>query len=150
MLTDMGAYGGFSIWCLPYFFYSHQAQVCYCGEPNCVGFIGGKTQTDIVTMDDLYLDGESPSFDPEILFQLGPQPLESPMKPICSSSREARRRRGRRLTILTSWYIPYARMLIFDLTMRQCPTANDETYRRKGRAKGCTSYKTNSKPKSVV
>lgn len=41
------------------FFYksSHQAQTCYCGEPNCVGFIGGKTQTDIVTMDDLYLDG---------------------------------------------------------------------------------------------
>lgn len=36
--------------------YGHQAQACYCGEPNCVGFIGGKTQTDIVTMDDLYLD----------------------------------------------------------------------------------------------
>ncbi|KAJ7595062.1 histone methyltransferase [Mycena floridula] len=35
---------------------SHQAQTCYCGEPNCVGFIGGKTQTDISTMDDLYLD----------------------------------------------------------------------------------------------
>lgn len=35
---------------------SHQAQTCYCGEPNCVGFIGGKTQSDIVTMDDLYLD----------------------------------------------------------------------------------------------
>jgi histone-lysine N-methyltransferase SETD2 len=37
---------------------SHQAQTCYCGEPNCVGFIGGKTQTDIATMDDLFLDGE--------------------------------------------------------------------------------------------
>ncbi|RDB23612.1 Histone-lysine N-methyltransferase, H3 lysine-36 specific [Hypsizygus marmoreus] len=36
--------------------YGHQAQICYCGEPNCVGYIGGKTQTDIVTMDDLYLD----------------------------------------------------------------------------------------------
>ncbi|KAF8889066.1 hypothetical protein BD779DRAFT_1439557, partial [Infundibulicybe gibba] len=36
--------------------YGHQAQECYCGEPNCVGFIGGKTQTDIATMDDLYLD----------------------------------------------------------------------------------------------
>ncbi|KAF9468312.1 hypothetical protein BDZ94DRAFT_1154403 [Collybia nuda] len=36
--------------------YGHQAQVCYCGESNCVGFIGGKTQTDIATMDDLYLD----------------------------------------------------------------------------------------------
>lgn len=36
--------------------YGHKAQTCYCGEPNCVGFIGGKTQTDISTMDDLYLD----------------------------------------------------------------------------------------------
>ncbi|KAG5637082.1 hypothetical protein H0H81_005815 [Sphagnurus paluster] len=36
--------------------YGHQAQTCYCGESNCVGFIGGKTQTDVVTMDDLYLD----------------------------------------------------------------------------------------------
>lgn len=37
--------------------YGHDAQVCHCGEPNCVGFIGGKTQTDIAGMDDLYLDG---------------------------------------------------------------------------------------------
>ncbi|TCD67121.1 histone methyltransferase set2 [Steccherinum ochraceum] len=36
--------------------YGHDAQICYCGEPNCVGFIGGKTQTDIAAMDDLYLD----------------------------------------------------------------------------------------------
>ncbi|KAL0575092.1 histone methyltransferase set2 [Marasmius crinis-equi] len=36
--------------------YGHQAQTCYCGEPNCVGFIGGKTQTDVSSMDDLYLD----------------------------------------------------------------------------------------------
>ncbi|CDK29736.1 unnamed protein product [Kuraishia capsulata CBS 1993] len=26
--------------------YGAQAQKCYCGEPNCIGFIGGKTQTD--------------------------------------------------------------------------------------------------------
>lgn len=39
--------------------YGHDAQVCYCGESNCVGFIGGKTQTDIAGMDDLYLDGKS-------------------------------------------------------------------------------------------
>ncbi|ODQ54554.1 hypothetical protein SAICODRAFT_90338 [Saitoella complicata NRRL Y-17804] len=25
--------------------YGAQAQPCYCGEPNCIGFIGGKTQT---------------------------------------------------------------------------------------------------------
>ena len=38
--------------------YGHDAQECYCGEPNCVGFIGGKTQTDIAGMDDLYLEGK--------------------------------------------------------------------------------------------
>jgi hypothetical protein len=43
----------------PVFSYSHVAQPCYCGEANCVGFIGGKTQTDIGGMDDLYIDGES-------------------------------------------------------------------------------------------
>ncbi|CCA66479.1 related to SET2-Histone methyltransferase [Serendipita indica DSM 11827] len=31
--------------------YGHAAQPCYCGEPNCVGFIGGKTQTDVAGMD---------------------------------------------------------------------------------------------------
>ncbi|ORX40448.1 hypothetical protein BD324DRAFT_658455 [Kockovaella imperatae] len=36
--------------------YGHDAQTCYCGEPNCVGTIGGKTQTDIGTIDDLFLD----------------------------------------------------------------------------------------------
>ncbi|KAI0313481.1 hypothetical protein OF83DRAFT_1210951 [Amylostereum chailletii] len=36
--------------------YGHDAQPCYCGEAKCVGFIGGKTQTDIAAMDDLYLD----------------------------------------------------------------------------------------------
>ncbi|KAG6836961.1 hypothetical protein H0H93_000353 [Arthromyces matolae] len=36
--------------------YGHQAQTCYCGEPNCVGYIGGKTQTDAATMDDLVFD----------------------------------------------------------------------------------------------
>ncbi|KAI6009958.1 hypothetical protein EDC04DRAFT_837620 [Pisolithus marmoratus] len=36
--------------------YGHDAQPCYCGELNCVGYLGGKTQTDIAAMDDLYLD----------------------------------------------------------------------------------------------
>jgi hypothetical protein len=36
----------------------HDAQTCYCGEANCVGTIGGKTQTDVGTIDDLFLDGE--------------------------------------------------------------------------------------------
>ena len=35
----------------------HEAQQCFCGEPNCVGYIGGKTQTDLAGMDDLYIDG---------------------------------------------------------------------------------------------
>lgn len=36
----------------------YDAQECYCGEPNCVGFLGGKTQTDVGAMDDLYIDGQ--------------------------------------------------------------------------------------------
>ncbi|ORY31608.1 hypothetical protein BCR39DRAFT_86195 [Naematelia encephala] len=36
--------------------YGHDAQICYCGEPNCVGTIGGKTQTDIGGMNDLILE----------------------------------------------------------------------------------------------
>lgn len=35
---------------------SHEAQICYCGEPGCVGYIGGKTQTDIGGINDLFLD----------------------------------------------------------------------------------------------
>ena len=26
--------------------YGAQSQPCYCGEPNCIKFMGGKTQTD--------------------------------------------------------------------------------------------------------
>lgn len=37
--------------------YGHDAQICYCGELNCVGFIGGKTQTEVATMDDVYIEG---------------------------------------------------------------------------------------------
>ncbi|PWN35572.1 SET domain-containing protein, partial [Meira miltonrushii] len=36
--------------------YGNEAQTCYCGEPNCVGAIGGKTQTDIGGMDELFID----------------------------------------------------------------------------------------------
>lgn len=36
--------------------YGHDAQECFCGESNCVGYIGGKQQTDIAGMDDLFLD----------------------------------------------------------------------------------------------
>ncbi|KAG8951043.1 histone methyltransferase set2 [Tulasnella sp. 424] len=38
--------------------YGHDAQTCYCGEPNCVGFIGGKTQTEVASMDDVYIEGK--------------------------------------------------------------------------------------------
>ena len=37
----------------------HEAQPCYCGEPNCIGVLGGKTQTDVAAMDDITLDGAS-------------------------------------------------------------------------------------------
>lgn len=36
--------------------YGHEAQECHCGEPNCVGYLGGKTQTDVGAMDELYID----------------------------------------------------------------------------------------------
>ena len=39
--------------------YGNDSQPCYCGEPNCVGTIGGKKQTDIAVMDELYIDGAS-------------------------------------------------------------------------------------------
>lgn len=37
----------------------YDAQVCYCGEPSCLGTIGGKTQTDIRILDPLYIEGET-------------------------------------------------------------------------------------------
>lgn len=43
--------------------YGADPQPCYCGEPNCVGFIGGKTQTEratklpIATVEALGIDG---------------------------------------------------------------------------------------------
>lgn len=37
---------------------SHDPQPCHCGEPQCIGVIGGKTQTDIAAMDDIVLDGK--------------------------------------------------------------------------------------------
>lgn len=30
--------------------YGATAQKCYCGEPNCIGFMGGKTQTDAASL----------------------------------------------------------------------------------------------------
>ncbi|CCF58774.1 hypothetical protein KAFR_0F01770 [Kazachstania africana CBS 2517] len=30
--------------------YGANAQKCYCGEPNCIGFLGGKTQTDSASL----------------------------------------------------------------------------------------------------
>lgn len=30
--------------------YGASAQKCYCGEPNCIGFLGGKTQTDAASL----------------------------------------------------------------------------------------------------
>lgn len=44
--------------CFPSMLFRNDAQECFCGEPNCVGSIGGKTQTDIGGMDDLFINGE--------------------------------------------------------------------------------------------
>ena len=30
--------------------YGAAAQKCYCGEPNCIGFLGGKTQTEAISL----------------------------------------------------------------------------------------------------
>ncbi|EPQ30936.1 uncharacterized protein PFL1_01834 [Pseudozyma flocculosa PF-1] len=35
--------------------YGNDAQTCYCGEANCVGTLGGKTQTDIGGIADLFI-----------------------------------------------------------------------------------------------
>lgn len=35
--------------------YGNDPQPCYCGEPNCVGTLGGRTQTDAVTMDERFV-----------------------------------------------------------------------------------------------
>ncbi|GJJ09368.1 hypothetical protein Clacol_003590 [Clathrus columnatus] len=47
--------------------YGHDPQPCYCGEPQCVGVIGGKTQTDIAAMDDIVLDALGMTDDVELL-----------------------------------------------------------------------------------
>ncbi|KAF8332013.1 uncharacterized protein EI90DRAFT_3056248 [Cantharellus anzutake] len=71
--------------------YGHDAQECFCGEPNCVGYIGGKTQTDIGVMDDLYLDALGITEDVEQLGLKGSRRRKSrkldedyvpPLKPI--------------------------------------------------------------------
>src|ERR1700760_603612 len=58
-LIVMGSYNGINIYgnLFDDVLRSHQAQPRYCGEPNGIGFIGGKTHTDIATIDDLYLNG---------------------------------------------------------------------------------------------
>lgn len=41
-----------------FFCIRYEAQECFCGEARCVGFLGGKTQTDVGAMDELYIDGQ--------------------------------------------------------------------------------------------
>lgn len=47
--------------------YGHDPQPCHCGEPQCIGVIGGKTQTDIAAMDDIVLDALGMTDDVELL-----------------------------------------------------------------------------------
>lgn len=61
--------------------YGYDAQKCYCGETQCLGTIGGKTQTDIGTMDQLYIDALGIAEDIESWQSRGTKRRESP-KPI--------------------------------------------------------------------
>lgn len=47
--------------------YGYEAQECFCGEAKCVGFLGGKTQTDVGAMDELYIDALGITADVEEL-----------------------------------------------------------------------------------
>ncbi|KAJ9098539.1 hypothetical protein QFC19_006307 [Naganishia cerealis] len=51
--------------------YGYDAQICHCGELNCLGTIGGKTQTDIGAMDDLYIDALGITEDVNLLHLRG-------------------------------------------------------------------------------
>jgi len=67
-----------------------------------VGFIGGKTQTDLAAIDDLYLDGMVPfCFTSQVLILIVSQPLASRMKLTDLDSKAIRRRRARSLTTPT-------------------------------------------------
>jgi hypothetical protein len=63
MLIDMGQLydGAATVNVILTALHRHDAQQCFCGEPNCVSSIGGRTQTDVGAMDDVYLDGTSHS-----------------------------------------------------------------------------------------
>lgn len=85
----------------------HVAQECFCGEPNCMGFIGGKTQTDIGGMDDLYIDGASPSsssFVQMLTLRFRPQLSVSRKRSKLSVYEVPRRRRVRSL-MKTFWCV---------------------------------------------
>ena len=82
--------------------HSHDAQPCYCGEANCVGFLGGKTQTDVAAMDDLYLDGRYLKLTSLIVILTHIQRSVLLMRWNHKDSRVRGRRRARNLTKITS------------------------------------------------
>ncbi|KAG9103842.1 histone methyltransferase set2 [Ceratobasidium sp. 370] len=59
--------------------YGHDPQKCYCGEPNCVGYLGGKTQTDVRAnemLDALGISGRVRGRDALAVAIEDPQPIE--------------------------------------------------------------------------
>ncbi|KAG9127114.1 histone methyltransferase set2 [Ceratobasidium sp. 392] len=59
--------------------YGHDPQKCYCGEPNCVGYLGGKTQTDVradEVLDALGVTGKARGRDALTIAMEDPQPIE--------------------------------------------------------------------------
>jgi hypothetical protein len=75
--------------------YGHDAQECFCGEANCVGTLGGKTQTDIGGMDQLFIDGEQGVAGvAALLLTCFLQRLASPSRSTTSKPRARARRRA--------------------------------------------------------
>ncbi|QRW06494.1 histone-lysine N-methyltransferase SETD2 [Ceratobasidium sp. AG-Ba] len=59
--------------------YGHDPQKCYCGEANCVGYLGGKTQTDVQAnemLEALGVNGKSRGRDALAIAIEDPQPIE--------------------------------------------------------------------------
>lgn len=124
----------------------HEAQPCYCGEAKCVGFIGGKTQTDLAAMDDLYLDG--------MPFRYNFETLLTPLSIALGIADEveqlglkgSKKRKGKKLD---EDFIVRAisRVRSASSQISSCP-AGPQASSYEGCAEGRTSYASDTKPKS--
>lgn len=85
--------------------YGNEAQPCYCGEPNCVGQLGGKTQTDIGGMSNLYIEGQSrvANFVRASCLRLTPSILNTPQPSASSMKSNVSKPAGPRNKSHASW-----------------------------------------------